>query len=703
MARPILRPSRNVWRIEPAGRAAVLVDGAALYRALRESFIKARHSILIVGWDIDSRTRLVGDSGDADDGYPIHLGEFLSALVERRPELTVRLLLWDYSVLYAFERELLPQYALNWSTPDQVQLCLDNEAPLGCSQHQKVVVIDDAVAYSGGLDLTIRRWDTSAHALDNPHRVDPAGVPYGPYHDVQALVDGDAAKALAELARMRWCRAKKTDVDAASSKSDPWPDSVAPDFKNVQIGISRTEPRSDQPVIREVEKLFLDSIDAAERTIYIENQFLTTEAMAQRIARQMRNKKSLETLIVAPNKSDSWIAQRTMHNGRIRFRQILEKADIGTRWRMVYPHIESGGKSASTMVHSKVMIVDDRFLRIGSANLNHRSMGADTECDLSIEAHSATEREAIARIRNQLLGEHCGSTAQDVAALLEKTGSLVAVADMLSNNGHSLRAIDDGAPQLGEVAEYIEAVADPDHPLGISTVTTMLGGRLAAIGSLVTIAVAVTVLISLVAAWSYSPLADYADPQSVRAILKGTAESPFAPVIVLAIFLAGGLIAFPVTVLIAATAATFGPWLGFLYAASGALASALLTYLIGAMLGREVLRNWMGPRLTRIRERIIRQGVFAIAAIRMVPVAPFTLVNMVAGASGIRLLDYVAGTLLGLLPGLILMSALGAQIARIITAPSALELALFALCIIAWIGLSFGIQLAIRRFSGQTP
>ena len=149
---------------------------------------------------------------------------------------------------------------------------------------------------------------------------------------------------------------------------------------------------------------------------------------------------------------------------------------------------------------------------------------------------------------------------------------------------------------------------------------------------------------------------------------------------------------FPVTVLIAATAATFGPWLGFLYAASGALASALLTYFIGALLGRDVLRNWMGPRLTRIRQRIVRQGVLAIAAIRMVPVAPFTLVNMVAGASGIRLLDYIAGTLLGLLPGLILMSALGAQIARIITSPSAFELALFALCIVAWIGLSFGIQ-----------
>ena len=120
------------------------------------------------------------------------------------------------------------------------------------------------------------------------------------------------------------------------------------------------------------------------------------------------------------------------------------------------------------------------------------------------------------------------------------------------------------------------------------------------------------------------------------------------------------------------------------------------------MLGREVLRKWMGPRLTRIRQKIVKQGVLAIAAIRMVPVAPFTLVNMVAGASGIKLIDYTAGTLLGLLPGLILMSALGSQIARIVTAPTAFEIALFVLCIVAWIGLSVGIQAAIRRFGDQS-
>ncbi len=369
---------------------------------------------------------------------------------------------------------------------------------------------------------------------------------------------------------------------------------------------------------------------------------------------------------------------------------------------MVHPQVTHNGKTADVMVHSKVMIIDDRFLRVGSANLNHRSMGADTECDLSIEARGPAERRSIKRIRDQLLGEHCGASADEVAAMVERTGSLLAVADTLSQNGHGLRPIDDGEADPGEIAASIEAIADPARPLSLFGMLTSPFGRLAALSSLAAISIALIVLTGLVAAWNYSPLADYADPQAVRRAFEDIAASPFAPLVVLAIFLAGGLVAFPVTVLIAATAAAFGPWLGFLYAACGALASALLTYGVGAGLGRDVLRKWMGPRMTSIRQKIVKQGVLAIAAIRMVPVAPFTLVNIVAGASGIKLIDYMVGTLLGLLPGLILMSALGAQVARLVTSPSPLELAFLALCVAAWIGLSVGVQAVIRSFGGRS-
>jgi uncharacterized membrane protein YdjX (TVP38/TMEM64 family) len=166
---------------------------------------------------------------------------------------------------------------------------------------------------------------------------------------------------------------------------------------------------------------------------------------------------------------------------------------------------------------------------------------------------------------------------------------------------------------------------------------------------------------------------------------------------VLAVFIVGGLLVFPVTLLIVATAATFGPWLGFAYAAAGAAASAILTYGVGALIGRQALESVLGPRLNRIRRAITRHGVLAVATVRMVPIAPFTVVNLAAGASRIPFTDYVLGTILGMLPGLVLMSALGYQIFNVLTAPTPLNVSLFVLAVVAWIGASLGIQALVTR------
>src|SRR4029079_6061314 len=90
----ILRPGSNCWRVENAARAAVLIDAAAYFAALRDAFRRARHSVLIVGWDLGSRTKLAGEDCLADDGWPLTLREFLIRMVEERPELTIYLLAW---------------------------------------------------------------------------------------------------------------------------------------------------------------------------------------------------------------------------------------------------------------------------------------------------------------------------------------------------------------------------------------------------------------------------------------------------------------------------------------------------------------------------------------------------------------------------------------------------------------------------------
>jgi len=700
----ILRRGRNAWRVERADRMAVLVDGGAFFRAVREALLKARRSVFIVGWDLHSQTRLVGETDRADDGYPEILADFLSALVRERPKLTVRLLLWDYSVLYANERELFPRISLGWKTPDRVRFALDDAVPFGASQHQKLVIVDDCVAFSGGLDVTIRRWDTSAHEVDSPHRIDPNGNPYRPFHDVQAVVDGAAARALGGIARARWMCATGERIQAVTSGA-AWPDSVTPDFCDVDVAVARTQPHFDgQDEVREVEQLFLDSIDAAEHTIYIENQFLTCHKVAERLGWRMRERPGLEVLIVVPQNHASWLEARTMRNGRIRFMQILAEAGVGDRVRLVYPQVTAGRHATDTMVHSKVMVVDDRLLRVGSANLNNRSMGTDTECDLAVEAVSMAERRTILDVRNRLIADHCGAAPADVAACLERTGSLVAIPDALACNGHSLRPVADGEPQPGELAVYLESVADPEQPIGADAFfEAVFGNGHRRRGPVLKLAAAAMLVVSLALAWHSTPLSQVAEIDTVRGSLAAFARSPWTPVLVVATFVAAGFVAFPVTVLIAATAAAFGPWPGLPYATAGVMASAILTYAVGARLGKEALRNVLGPRLNRIRRKIARQGVLAVATIRLVPLAPFTVVNLVAGASAIRPVDFVAGTALGMLPGLVVLSILGHQIVRILTHPNPADLALLVGAVAAWILVSVGLQMLVSKRWSERP
>ena len=172
---------------------------------------------------------------------------------------------------------------------------------------------------------------------------------------------------------------------------------------------------------------------------------------------------------------------------------------------------------------------------------------------------------------------------------------------------------------------------------------------------------------------------------------------PAAPAIVLAVFLVGGLLVFPVTLLIAATAATFGPWLGFAYAAAGAAASAVLTYGVGALIGRQALEDVLGPRLNRIRRAITRHGVLAVATVRMVPIAPFTVVNLAAGASRIPFSDYVLGTILGHAAGADAdVGARPPDLQRPDRADAA-QCRLFVLAVVAWIAASLGIQALVTR------
>ena len=309
----IFKQQENCWQVKTAERASFLIDGEVYFRALHEAMQQASQSIILVGWDLHSGLRLIRNGESSE--YPRTLGKFLDCLVRKRKELNIYLLSWDFAMIYAMEREFFPRYKLKWRTHKNIHFCLDGEHPMGASQHQKIIVIDDAIAFSGGFDVSKWRWDTSDHLPDDERRVDPDGKKYPPFHDVQLVVDGEAAAALGQLVRQRWHRAcGELPLEVDQEKVfDPWPASVTPDFTKISLAISRTLPQyKEHDEIREVERLYLDSIAKACDSIYIENQYLSSYRIGEAIKKRLSEEKGPEVVMVLPFE-DGWLAGAAYH------------------------------------------------------------------------------------------------------------------------------------------------------------------------------------------------------------------------------------------------------------------------------------------------------------------------------------------------------------------------------------------------------
>ncbi len=688
----LLVPGRNCWRIERANRLAFLIDGEAYFTAVRAAIARAKRSVFILGWDIDSRIRLVPDG--ANDGLPEELGEFLNAVVERERDLRMYVLSWDYAMVFAMDLEWLPMYKLDWRTHRRLHFRLDDKHPVGASHHQKVVVIDDAVAFVGGLDLTHSRWDTPEHACISSGRCNPDGKSYRPYHDVQVMVDGAAARALGELCRDRWSRVSPRPARApdAALRNDPWPPHVQPEITGVDAAISRTDPgyTTHMPV-NEIRHLYVDAIDAATRSMYLENQYFSSSVVGSALAARLRNPQGPEIVVVSRRTEEGWLEERTMGVLRARLHGQLEEADAGGRYRLYYPEVPGLEMPHLLNVHSKVLVVDDELCSVGSANFSNRSMGFDTECNVAIEARGDERiRRVIAGLRNRLLGEHLGTDAEDVGAeIARQGGSLIKAIEALKRPGRTLEPIN---PQVSPEIDALvpaSAIVDPERPMDPEELVHEFvppAARKPTVSRVWRVAAGLLTLAALAAMWRWTPLRDWVALESLVGMARTLDESPVAPLLVLLAYVVGGLLVVPVTVLIIATGIVFGPLLGAIYALSGALLSAALTYSIGRRIGRHAVRKLAGSRLNRITRRLARKGTMAIAIVRLLPIAPFTVVNAVAGASHIGFREFMLGTALGMSPGIIATVVFIDRVAAAVTDPglaTVLMLVGFAALIVA--------------------
>ncbi len=697
----LLEPGLNCWRLEQASRLAVLVDGEAYFAALRSALLAAERQVLILGWDFDGRIALVKD--DPHDGAPVTLLDLLNHVASTRPDLHVHVLLWDFAVLYALEREPFPSVRMRLKSEDRVHVVFDDTIPFGGSHHQKIVVVDDRVAFSGGLDLSDSRWDTREHRPEDPRRRQVSGRPYGPFHDVQMLVEGDAAAALGELARARWHAATGTRLESPATRGDRWPEGVPPELQNTRVAIARTLPPGG-PVeeVREVERLYVDAIAAARRVIYLENQYFTSQRLAEALGERLREEDGPEVVLVMPRTCSGWLEEGTMGVLRDRFLRWLGDADRHGRLGAFCPMVDG----ETVMVHAKVCVVDERLCMVSSSNFTKRSMGVDTECDLAVEAVDGSGAEAtfIAGVRDGLLAEHLGLDADTLRDAVRDAGSVLG-AIARHEGARRLEPVRPTAPQRPGIESIVETVGDPPSPLDTADLVEEFrdtvqeyASRASGIAGLVALS---GVVVALALAWQYTPLADMVSVENTQRWLDGVRPSPWVPLVLLAIYVAAGLVSVPITVMNAAVVIVFGPWFGFAYAMVGSLASAAACYVVGQWLGAGVIRRFSSGMVHRVATAIRDRGFLAVLTVRMVPVAPFTLINLVAGALSVSWRDFLLGTFAGMLPGTAVLAAFGHRVERVLMEPSAGNMFALGLVVLLWIALSFAMHRAVEALSAR--
>lgn len=460
----------GVWRFARAERASVIVDAADYYAHMQDAMLAAERRIFVIGWDFDTRIHLSRGRRwwrrPFDRSPPQRLGSFIGWLVRHRPELEVLILKWSVTVVQFILRGTMLWDVMRWVRHKRISFKFDQAHPTGCSHHQKIAVLDNRLAVCGGIDMTDKRWDTRDHAEVDPGRKSIQHRTYGPWHDATMMMEGDIAGALAELGERRWERAGGRKIARIAPRTTPlWPERLEPQFENVEIGIARTRAAHngcDQ--LREIEALFKEQIKSARRFIYAESQYFASRVIAETILARLQHPDPPEIVIVHPAHADGWLEQQAMDHSRAMLVRVIEAADTHGKFSLWTPYV---GDTA-IYVHAKIMIVDDEIFRIGSANLNNRSMGLDSECDVFIDSTRPANRharKAIAAIRHSLLAEHLALEEASIDGLLASHGSMKAMIEASGERaGRHLRRY--VPPKLNETEKKLaeSEFLDPEKP-----------------------------------------------------------------------------------------------------------------------------------------------------------------------------------------------------------------------------------------------
>jgi phospholipase D1/2 len=474
-APPWLEVGTTCMAVDEA-RSSVLIDANAYYRSVADAMERAESFILVTAWQLDTRVVLRRDEGEAPADHTLHA--VLQRACRRSPELVVLLLPWDWSFVYATDREWATRERLEEIAPGRVRCLWDGHHPPGASQHEKMVLIDGHTAFVGGIDLCDDRWDERLHLPQDPRRENLRGRRRGPYHDVQCVVRGPVVRHLVSLFEDRWERAggEPVSLRPLPLPARPSPLSHAIALPMRSVGVARTRPRDPldgRAPIRELEAMSVRAIERAEHLIYVETQYLTAHCIVDALLRRMRSasRGALEIVLMLPRCTEGALERAAIAAPQALALRVLGQA-AAARGHAVAAFCSCAlptrdrpdDDTPVTYIHSKLAMIDDVFLTIGSANMTNRSMRLDSELNLAWVAEGPAERQSLRKLRASLLAEHTGLSDEAAMSLLERghrvMPRLVQLANMSESRliGHTSSSLRD---ELGPLDEILVELGDP--------------------------------------------------------------------------------------------------------------------------------------------------------------------------------------------------------------------------------------------------
>ena len=667
-----------------------MMDAASYFHNLGILFQRARRRIMILGWDLHTELRLHRETDSAET-----LSDGLQEALKRNHELEVFVLIWHFSPIYFTERELFQKLKLSRRFMRRLHFVYDDQHPLGASHHQKIVVIDDEISFCGGIDLTANRWDESTHTAQNAKRVNPNGELYEPFHDLQIALTDNLAKKLALLARIRWYRATGRNLPALKSDdlaSATW--TMSELFEDPELrwdalleaercNFALTMPAyKTWPEIREVEASYRRLIGEAKEYIYIENQYLTSTLITELLSRRLSEPEGPAIVIILPELAEGFLEREAMLRLQHGCLNKLRKSDQQSRLRLLFPANQELAAGSQIKVHSKLIVVDDRYLQIGSANLNNRSMGLDTECDVFADFVYETQRQSLRRFLAGEIAHFCSDfSPDDIHQTMTEKGLLATVdrivASQQNRRLNDLKQSRQEPPSWDEWEILDEQLLDWQHPLSIERLIdrtvyqpnrrkTRLFRSFSLRTSLTLVGILAFALVVI-----YLDLDLKAAFHALRESLNIHSESTLQNLLVaILIFSLGGIVMLPVNLLILTYASLFDGLEAISHILLGVAASASTGYGLGRLVSRKFLQKLIPGRFFEIAKKIRSRHLLPMILVRTAPVAPFSLINLLAGSFRVNFFVYFLGTMLGILPGVVSLVFFQNSLFELIKEPS---------------------------------